>query len=333
MADIERLTFLVHPFCYAPSRGCPEGFAAGPWGAYRAWEGEVAKGWEALVDELGDTDALVYHPCFESPEEVKLAERARQRLGDRFLRLGSGEELYTPEAMAALAPQISAAFRVRGKYSWHAHDLRVAAFSYHYARDLTAAYRERCLGLDPQRLALRAVGESFEGCATTWTTMVPPFLGAPARVEIPYELTVPDTHFLLGCRYLGRWELARDTALHLFREGTCTVAHFKRERVELADPAHYARLTVDSTRVSVRNGHGDELLAPGGALSPSVPPSLVRTGEGYLEVMIATARGRGGEGPPDYPREAALFAVAEEGAAVDLAAAARAAQIVPADPH
>jgi hypothetical protein len=332
MADIERLTFLVHPFCYAPSLVCPDGFPADRFVAYRAHEAEVARRWEALIDALGATDGLIYHPCYESREELALADRARRRLGQRFLRLGSRQELYTPEVMAALAPEIAAAFAARGKYSWSVHDLRVAAFSYYYAMDVSAAFRQRGLSVDPGGLSMQAVGESFEGCATTWSTMVPHFLAAPGRVEIPYELTVPDTYFLLGCQYLGRTELDCDTALHLFRDGDRIVAHFKRERVALAEPSYYARMAVDPAPLSVVSGQGDQLLAPGGDLTPTVPPSLLRRGDNYIEVMISTGRGRGGEGPPYVPREASLFVIAESAGADDLAAAAQAAQVVAAEP-
>ena len=332
MADLQRLTFLVHPFCYAPSRDRADGFTADLWDGYQARETEVARGWNALIDDLSDADGLVFHPCFESREELELAERARLKLGDRFLRLGSRQELYTPEAMAALAPEISTAFQRRGKYSWAVHDLRVAAFSYHYALDLLAAYQERGITIDTSRLALRAVGESFEGCVTTWTTMVPQFLGAPARVQIPYELTVPDSYFLLGCQYLGRTELACDTALYLFRDGARTIAHFKRERVELADPSYYVRLEMGPGRLSVCTRDGNVLLSPDQPLSPEVPPSLVRCEDGHIEVMVASGRGRGGEGPPYYPREAPLFITAEGYFGDELAAAASKPRVVPVDP-
>jgi len=277
---------------------------------------------------------VVYHPCYQSAEEQALAGRGRALLGERFLTLGArditSEAGATPETLAALAPQIRAAFAARGKYAWAVHDLRIAVFSYNYAQDILRLAGERGLAWDPARLALRAAGESFEGCVTTWSTMVPAYLGAPGRVEIPYELTVPDTRFLLRGQYLRRVELAQHTALYLFVDAQGhPVALYKRERVELADPSFYARLPLEAGQIELRTGMGRSLLTRSGRLPESVPPSLVRQGEGGLEVMVSSGRGRGGEGPRFYPREAPLFVVGRDLGVEEFGAITERAQIVP----
>ena len=66
MADLQRLTFLVHPFCYAPSRDRADGFTADLWDGYQARETEVARVWNALIDDLSDADGLLFHPYFSS---------------------------------------------------------------------------------------------------------------------------------------------------------------------------------------------------------------------------------------------------------------------------
>jgi hypothetical protein len=66
-------------------------------------------------------------------------------------------------------------------------------------------------------------------------------------------------------------------------------------------------LPIDGGKISVHTRGGEVIIKPGGKLSPLVPPSLVRhTAEG-IEVMVSSGRGRGGEGPPFYPRETPLF--------------------------
>jgi hypothetical protein len=290
--------------------------------------------WYAGLEAMGESDLVVYHPCYQSAEEKALAEHGRRHLGARFITL-SGREVGHPDGipsstMAALAPEITAAFRVRGKYTWSVHDLRIAVFSMHYAQDLLAMLAERQISLDTDQLTLRAWGESFEGCVTTWSTMVPQYLGYRSRVEIPYELTVPDTRFLLSGDYQGRTALDHDTALYLYQDAAGhQIAHFKRERVTLADPSFYAVLDLPPESVAVLDSHGRELLPAGGVLIPTVPPSLVRCLPSGLHVMAASGRGRGGEGPHFYPREAALFIVPRNIGSEEFRAAALRAQVHP----
>jgi hypothetical protein len=143
--------------------------------------------------------------------------------------------------------------------------------------------------------------------------MIPPYLGVPSRVEIPYEMTVPDTFFLLECRYVKRIPMPHDTALYLFiSDQGQPIAHYKRERVRLADATRYARLEIDAERLSVLNARGEMLLPSGGKLTSTVPPSLVRPHSHGVDIMVASGRGRGGEGPPYYPREAPLFIAAHD---------------------
>lgn len=179
-------------------------------------------------------------------------------------------------------------------------------------------------------LTLRAVGESFEGCVTTWSTMVPEYLGVPGRVAIPYEMTVPDTRFLLRCEFMRRVELAQHTALYLYVDARRRpVALFKRERVELADQSLYTRLPLEASEVELRTSTGRSLLSTRGRLAEGVPPSLVRQGGEGVEVMVSSARGRGGEGARFYPREAPIFIAARHLGVQEFGALAEGAQIVP----
>ncbi|MEW6751983.1 MAG: hypothetical protein AB1505_13545 [Candidatus Latescibacterota bacterium] len=331
---VQRITFLVHPCCYAASLGVPKTMERAQWQAYHDHEQPVLRRWYEGLERAGSHEVVVYHPCYQSAEERALAEHGRRLLGERFLTL-AGRDITTPEGctpqtLASLAPEISAAFRVRGKYAWAVHDLRIAVFSCNYAQDLRALLAERGLSLAPETLELRAWGESFEGCATTWTTMVPGYLGAPARVVIDYEMTVPDTFFLLSSRYLGRVALPHDTALYLFADAQDRpVALYKRERVGLADPSFCARLELPAASLCVRDAHGREVLPAGGELWPTVPPSLVRRHGELLEVMVGSGRGRGGEGPLFVPRESMLYVTGPAGDLDGFCRQAAQARIVP----
>lgn len=328
MTVITHLTFLIHPYCYARSLGPPDSWDPGVWQGYHAREVQVAARWYEALQQAPEHEAVVYHPCFDSAEARALVAAAQRHLGDRFLIVEGRPELYSPRALAALAPEIEAAFRVRGKYAWSVHDLRIAAFSWHYARDLRAGFAGRGITWDAADLQLRAMGESFEGCATTWTTMLPAYLGCPGRVRLDYELAVPDTEMLLHCEYAGRVELERDVALYLFSgPGGQPLVHYKRERITLDDPSLRARIAVDPREVEVLSSDGRVLLSPGADLSDALPPGLARRGDGFIDLLVTTGRGRGEGGPGYYPREAPLFLRGPVG--VDLHALARDASIEP----
>lgn len=334
MTRVQRLTFLVHPGCYAPGLARPDRLSPAVWARYQAGEQAALQRWYQAIEAMDETDAMVYHPCYASALTEALLQAAQDRLGPRLVTVRGREVSHPdgipPATLAALAPEITAAFRRRAPYSWSGHDLRMAIFSRHYAADLVAALRQHEVELDLARLELRAWGESFEGCVTTWTTMVPPYLGTPARVEIAYEMTVPDTAWLLDCTYVGRWPLADNTALYLFRDPQGHgVAHYKRERITLDEPSGYSRLDLPATALAVRDQHGRELLPAGGTLRPTVPVSLVRPAAGRLEFMVASGRGRGGEGPDAYPREGALFISAPSVPWEPFQQAARRAEMVP----
>jgi hypothetical protein len=295
--EVERITFLVHPYCYAKSLRKVVTMPHDQWLARHRLEKVVAKRWYEAIDRMGDADAIVYHPCYQSDEEKALAEHGRKRLGDRFLELAgrdiSKPEGATPETLSALAPDIGEAFRVRGKYEWPAHDLRIAVFSYNYAHDIIAAFAERGLHFDPERVRLQAFGESFEGCAHTWTSMVPPYLGVASRVRMPFEMSVPDADCLVNSRYLRRIELPYDVAVYLFLDSDdVPFAYYHRERIRLADPTFYARLPLDASTVVVRNCRGDMLYPGEGQLGLTAPADTVRSTADGLEIAVK-ARNRG----------------------------------------
>ena len=127
MHAISHLTFLIHPYCYAASLGPPPSWDPKVWQRYHDRELEVARRWYEALSRATECEAVVYHPCFDSSEARELAATAERQLGDRLLVLEGRPELYTSEAMAALAPEIERAFRIRGKHAWSVHDLRIAA--------------------------------------------------------------------------------------------------------------------------------------------------------------------------------------------------------------
>jgi len=294
---IDRITFLAHPCCYAASLEQVVNMPHERWIAYHEHEVVVEQRWYETIARVGEREAMAYQPCYQSAEEKALAEHGRKHLGDRFLTLAgrdiSTPEGATPETLAALAPDISEAFRVRGKIGWPAHDLRVAVFSYNYARDLLAAFAQRGLRFDPDRVVLQAFGESFEGCAHTWTTMLPPYLGVAARVEIPYEMTVPDSEVLLHSRYLRRVPLAHDCALYLFLDADDRpFAYYHRERIRLADPTFYARLPLETSAIVIKGQSGETLYPSDGRCGTTVAPDVVRATEHGVETAVK-ARNRG----------------------------------------
>ncbi|MFH1009303.1 MAG: hypothetical protein V1800_17650 [Candidatus Latescibacterota bacterium] len=329
--EIKRITFLVHPYAYAKSLWKPSATPPPHWEDYHTHELAVARRWVSTLDAMGDGDAVIYHPCYQSEEEKALAAYGEAKLARRFITLGMRPEIYTPEILSALAKDIAEAFRVRGKYSWYAHDLRVAAFSYSYAQDILSAFRERGISFDPSATSLRCMGESFEGCANNWSTMVPVYLGIPSRMEMPYELSVPDTHFLLPCRFEKRVEMPFDTALYLFVDPSGNpMALYVRERVCLADPSYYASLSIEYERIRIRIRNGSLVFSEGQKHPSTIPPSFVRKGSGgNAEVMVASGRWRGGEGPGFPGRESHLFVAPDELDPETFFSIAQSAEIVP----
>lgn len=311
--DMERITFLVHPYCYAESHRQAYAESFPHWEDYHTHELAVARRWYQTLDAMGEHDVVIYHPCYRSQEEKALAAHGEARLGKRFITLAMRQKLYTAETLSALAPDIDEAFRVRGKYPWYAHDLRVAAFSHSYAEDILSAFRERGISFEPSGISLSCMGESWEGCANNWTTMVPPYLGVPGRVKMPYELAVPDTHFLLACRHEKRIEMPFDTALHLFTDPAgLPIALYVRERVRLADPSYYASLALPHERISARIRDGSLVYSFGAKRSEKIPASLIRkSAEERTEIMVASGRWRGGDAPPYAGRESHLFVSAD----------------------
>lgn len=303
----------MHPYAYAESLRSKYVQLYPKWEEYHNYELEVAKRWYESIASMNQDDVIVYHPCYESDEEKALAEYGRKKLEDRFLRL-SGRQIQTPEGatpetMAALAPDISEAFQVRGKYVWYAHDLRIAVFSYNYAQDILRIFKERGIHFNPESVALRTMGESFEGCANNWTTMLPDYLGIKGRVEMPFELSVPDTLMLLGCRCIKRKELPYETALYLFidKEGKPVIL-FVRERVRLADKSYYASLSLEYESISISIRDGSIVFSNGEKIADMPPPSFIRRGSGgNPEIMVASGRWRGGERAWFTGRESHLF--------------------------
>ena len=74
MTTARRLTFLVHPCCYAASLGVPASMPRERWERYHAHELTVLPRWYAGLAAMDESDLVVYHLCYQSAEEKALAE-------------------------------------------------------------------------------------------------------------------------------------------------------------------------------------------------------------------------------------------------------------------
>ena len=164
--EVEHLIFLIHPCCYEALER--EVLLRGNMGIYVEREREVKQRWLAALGEQTKATLLLQ---LYGPES--LFEVARERLGPPnacFVRaeFPGGEQM--PE----------------------------------YYRRLTECIREHLrefeLSFDPAEVTSETWGESFEGCASLYSSAFAELLALKRPPRMRFEMTVYDSRFLYGCR-------------------------------------------------------------------------------------------------------------------------------------
>ncbi|NIA07943.1 MAG: hypothetical protein GWP14_09995 [Actinobacteria bacterium] len=259
MAKLERLYFLIHPFCYVQPR--LDRFEPCMWDKLVGREQTVASRWRKAIETMGPNEGLFIYPISDSESTLELKELAAKKLADRFisfdrtLRKEQGSNYFhgLPETFAGeVGSEYLEALSILGADAdWR--DLKIVAMSRTLANDILAALRERQISYDPQSIRCEAWGESFEGCVHRWTGMLSNYLGFANPIEKNYEMTVPDGVFLTDTTFVERVDLADDVRLFLWlRPDNRPVGMYSKARIRLVEPPLLARICSPANRFEVR---------------------------------------------------------------------------------
>jgi len=163
--EVEHLIFLIHPCCYEALER--EVLLASNMEIYAERETEVKQRWLAALEQARATLLLqLYGP-------QSLFEAATERLG------------------RANACYVRAEFPGGDQMP-------------EYYRRLTQCIREHLrefeLSFDPAKVTSEIWGESFEGCASNYSSAFAELLALKRPPRMRFEMTVYDSRFLYGCR-------------------------------------------------------------------------------------------------------------------------------------
>jgi hypothetical protein len=251
---IERVNYMIHPYCWSAHPGVPADRDPELWNASLARETRNHRDQIQLISHLGPAEALVIFPIGESGPMTAAIEHARGLLGPRChvitwrvanpapLVAGMsgpirrwldtenplpGKEQYVrdnfsdfgarpmrQDVAGQIEEEIRQACSVIG-YDWNPAALKVIYYNRAIALEIEEAFRRQGLTYDPRTLAGLAFGEGFAACAMTWKCMLPSYLGLTRPIENDFDLSTEGLAFLNEARLRERLPLGGDLRLFL----------------------------------------------------------------------------------------------------------------------
>lgn len=251
---IERISYLIHPYCWSSYPGIPEGRDPELWNASLVREIRNHRDHLQFISSLGPAEALVIYPIGESAPMAAVIEHARRFLGPRChvitWRVANpaplvagvqdpirrwldtedpllGKEQYVRDNFSdfgarptrqdvaqEVEEEIRQACLVIG-YDWSPAALKVIYYNRAVALEIEEAFRGQGLAYDPRALAGLAFGEGFAACAMTWKSMIPSYLGLALPIENDFDLSTEGLGFLNDARLRERLDLGGDLRLFL----------------------------------------------------------------------------------------------------------------------
>jgi hypothetical protein len=298
MIRLNRLTFLVHPFCYAAT---PPG---SPLARFALREQRCAARWEQAARAMPDDHALVIIPVGGHPLKAAQAfvERVAPALGQRCILLTSpylaDSSLWNrllPTHAAGVAEELRDAY-LRGNEDWNKEELYTSIHSRGCVAELAEELAMRGFQFDPAAGGAEAWGESFDGCVTKYSLNLRRLLSLACPVDVEFGLTVPDAAFVLETRHDERLDLPSDLRLFLFEAEGRAIGLYVATRDALAQRPRCVRVPVDPRAVTVLSKRGARLWPPPDedslswpCLGVTEPPQvLVREHQGQLVVPVST---------------------------------------------
>ena len=303
MKTLDKLTFLIHPFCYAEiARRAASGELDKRSEAYLARENECAERWRTRVCEFSESEGLAIVPINAEPAGPTLEyhELASSVIGPRsFLLDGTGcnyQQFWSDQSdgfSQAVRLELEAFLASQGM-SWNKEELHTTLHCVALARQLRDQIRDRGFSLDEATVLAEAWGASFEGCVTKYTLILRRMLRLSQTVDFSYGMTVPDAFFLLETMDAERHLLDDGLRLFLFRLRDHPVALFTLTSHFSADAPARVALKLPPNLVTVRSKQGHRLWPdPEANALPSAPfgyredsQELVGCEDGVLQVPV-----------------------------------------------
>lgn len=302
MTELNTLYFLIHGFCYGEmARGRSESEDS-RFGEYLAAEKRCSEKWRQAVLDMSEDYALVILPWSHDSggPAGEFEDFATRHLGDRCFILDK-TRIHEPafwegrsrEFLTDVLSDIRSAFLGQG-YDWNKEELDTALHSRSAAEQLTKMMDNRGFSIKPKELQAEARGASFEGCVIKYSCNLRRLLGLSNVIEIEFDKSVPDTHFLLR---VGRWEripLGDDLRLFLFDVDGRPVGIFVETKQSPSDPPSYVEIGMEPDGVTVMTKWEGEIWpgpveekTPGRGIGFYEPPQdLVGVVDGSLRVPV-----------------------------------------------
>lgn len=259
MTELNMLYFLIHGLCYGEMSRARSESEDSRFGEYLAHEKRCSEKWRQAVLDMSEDCALVILPWPHDPggPAAEFEDFATSHLGDRCF-IPDTTRIHEPafwegrsqKFLTDVLSDIRSAFLGQG-YDWNKEELDTALHSRAAAEQLTKMMDNRGFSIKPKELQAEAWGASFEGCVTKYSGNLQRLLGLLHPIEIRFDMSVPDTYFLLSVKRWERIPLAGDLRLFLFELMDQPAALFVVTSQSLADPPTYVELTMDPDAVTV----------------------------------------------------------------------------------
>jgi len=298
MDALNRLVFLIHPFCYANVE------SDAPTWPFALRERECAKRWAMAAEQMKEDEALVVVPVGSEHAlraTESLAARARGALGQRcivlrcpYLKTVESWDALTELNAEGVAAELRDAHLGQGQ-DWSKEELYTALHARLCWLTLQSELVQRGLCIDPSGLHAQAWGESFDGCVTKYSLNLRRLLGLRRAIEIGFDMAVPDARFLLDAKLLERVELTDDLQLFLFDVDGCATGLFVATSHSLADRPRRVWIPVTPDTVTVPTKQSGRLWplpvedrTPWPSVGLTEPPQeLVAEQDGGLVVPVS----------------------------------------------
>ncbi len=278
MKIIDRITFLIHGFCWTCRDWGPS--AEDRFRPYLTREQLCVKGWRSRLKAFSESEALVVIPGGQGGEAGEFYADAASALGDRLFMLDCADCLQphfwadgNSEYYMNLVREVKAAF-VHQQFEWNQEELHTALHCRACCTQFEELLTQRRYYTDPLTVSAEAWGASFDGCVMKYTLNLRRMLGWAGVIDINYPLTVPDAPFLLDTQACECVMLADGLRLFLLEKDRQIVGLYTFTAHSLSDQPAYVKLPGAPKTLTVKSKQGLRLWPEPEPYVFLVPPPL-----------------------------------------------------------
>jgi hypothetical protein len=230
---INKIILLIHPFLYESEEN-PPGWNPPTWAEYHNHEKIVNSKIHNKLKEMNQDELLFLLGGNQTGENAKILFETGAKLKERFTVVPEYQQNPINQKfwdgknkifMLEMAGLLKNSLLNRGE-TFDADQMNTALIGWSAAKYIKNYIAQSGYYFDQKTVIAEGWGESFEGCVAKLSAIISYYLNLGHPAILCYDLTVPDTKFMLRASFVERIILPGDVVLFLFKVNNIPVGIF-----------------------------------------------------------------------------------------------------------